>query len=85
MDHLAPLPKDPLVVTANRTAAEWQKKTKEDERRKKQQKLRARERGEEIGSDDDDDDDKEDDEVDADTEWDDLASEDTLTGIHSSV
>ena len=44
---------------------------------KKQQKLRAQERGEETDSDDD----NEDDEVVADTEWDDLASEDTLTGI----
>ena len=48
----------------------------------------ARERGEEIDSDDDDDDDDdddEDDEVVVDTEWDDLVSEDMLTGIYSSV
>ena len=45
--------------------------------------MRAWEQGEEIDSDDDDDD--EDDEVVADTEWEDLASEDTLTGIYSSV
>ena len=32
-----------------------------------------------------DDDDEEDDEVVTDTEWDDLESEDTLTGIHSSL
>ena len=35
--------------------------------------------------DSDDDDDEEDDEVVADTEWDDLESEDMLTGIHSSL
>ena len=36
MEHAAPLLKDPLVVVANRTTAEWQKKTKEVERKKKQ-------------------------------------------------
>jgi len=72
------------VTAANRTEAERQRKVKEDERRKKQQKLRAWGRGEDMDSDDDDDDDEEeDDEVATDTEWDDLASEDTLTGIHS--
>ena len=70
------------MAAANRTAAEWQKKTKEDERRKKQQKLRARERGEETDSDDNDDND---DEVVVDSEWDDLESEDTLIGTHSSM
>ena len=74
------------MMASNRAMAEWQQKVKEDERRRKQQKIHARERGEEIDSDDDDDDDdKQDDEVVADTELDDLASEDTLTGIHSSV
>ena len=47
--------------------------------------MQAWERGEEIDSDDDDDDDNEDDEVVANVEWDDPVSEDTLTGIHSSV
>ena len=45
----------------------------------------AWERGEETDSDDDDDEEEEDDEVAADIEWDDPTSEDTLTGIHSSV
>ena len=80
MDLLAPLPKDLAVTTANRTAAERQWKVKEDEKRKKQQKLRAWKRGEETDSDDDDDEEEED-EVVADTEWVDLESEDTLTGI----
>jgi len=69
------------MAVANRTAAEWQKKTKEVKRKKKLQKLRAWERGEETDSDDE----EEDDEVVADIEWDDLGSEDTLTGTHSSM
>ena len=36
MDRPVSLPKDPLVVAANHTVADWQKKAKEDERRKKQ-------------------------------------------------
>ena len=40
---------------------------------------------EDTDSGDDDDDNEQDDEVVADTEWDDLASEDTLTGIYSFV
>ena len=83
MFRQAPLSKDPLMVAANHIAAKWQKKTKEVERKKKQEKLQARERGEETDSDDDDD--EEDDEVVADTEWDDLESEDTLIGTHSSM
>ena len=39
MDRPTPLPKDPFVAVANRTVAEWQKKTKEVERKKKQEKL----------------------------------------------
>ena len=74
------------MAATNHTMAEWQKKAKEDERRKKQHKLRAWERGEETDNDDDNDDnDEEDDEVVANTEWDDLVSEDTLTGMYSSV
>ena len=74
------------MAAANRTAAKWQKKAKEDERRKKQQKLWAQERGEETDSDDNDDNDnEEDDEVVVDIEWYDLAGEDTLIGIHSSM
>ena len=71
------------MTVANRATTEWQRKAKEDERRKKQQKLRARERGEDMDSDDDND--EKDDEVVADIEWDDLETEDTLTGIHSSM
>ena len=41
MDRAALLPKDPLVESANRTAVEWQKKTKEVESKKKQEKLQA--------------------------------------------
>jgi len=44
----------------------------------------VRKHREETNSDDDDDE-EEDDEVVVDTEWDDLESEDTLTGIHSSL
>ena len=72
------------MAAAYHTTAEWQKKAKEDERRKRQQKLWAWERGETDCVDVDDVDD-EDDEVVFNTEWDDLASEDTLTGIYSSV
>ena len=71
------------MAAANRTATEWERKTKEF-KTKKLQKQQARERGEEINSDDDDDDDddEEDDEVVADIEWGDLGSEDALTGAH---
>ena len=43
MDSLAPLPKDRLVATANRTVAEWDRKTKELKRKKMLQKQQARE------------------------------------------
>ena len=46
--------------------------------------MHAQERGKETNSDDDDNE-EEDDEVVAETEWDDLESEDTLIGIHSSM
>ena len=84
MDSLAPLPKDRVVATGNRTAAEWDRKTKELKRKKMLQKQQAWERGEEIDSDDDNDDDEEEyDEVVADIEWGDLGGEDALTGAHS--
>ena len=70
------------MAAANRTAAEWEKKTKEFKRKKKQQKQQAQERGEETDSDDDNDD-EEYDEVVADIEWGDLESEDALIGTHS--
>ena len=60
---------------------------KEDERRKKQQKLHAWELREETNSDEDDNEEEEEEgeEVVADPEWGDLESEDTLTGIPSSM
>ena len=75
-----------LVAMENRTTAEWYRKTRELKRKKMLHKQQAREQGEETYSDDDDDDnDEEYDEVVADIEWDDLGSEDTLTGTHSSM
>ena len=41
MDSSAPWPKDLLVAAVNRTAGEWQKKTKEFKRKKKLQKQQA--------------------------------------------
>ena len=82
MDRVAPLSKDLFVATVNRTTAKWQKKMKEFKKKKKLQKLQAWERGEETDSDDDN---EEDDEVVTDIEWDDLGSEDVLTGTHSSM
>ena len=84
MDSPAPLLKDRLVATVNRTRAEWDRKMKDLKRKKMLQKQQARERGEETGSDDDDND-EEFDEVVADVEWDVLEGEDTLTGTHSSM
>ena len=54
MDSPATLPKDRLVATANRTVAEWDRKTKELKRKKMLQKQQAWERGEETDSDDND-------------------------------
>jgi len=73
------------VVTANLTAAEWDRKTKELKRKKMLQKQQARERGEEIDSDNNDDSEEEEyDEVVVDVEWDVLEGEDSLTGTNSS-
>ena len=85
MDSLASLPKDPLMVMVNRTAAEWERKTKEFKRKKMLNKQQAWERGEETDSDDNDEEEEEYDEVVADIEWDDLGREDTLIGTHSSM
>ena len=71
------------MAMANRTAAEWDRKTKELKRKKMLQKQQAWERGEETDSDNDDE--EEFDEVVADVEWDVLEGEDTLTGTHSST
>ena len=77
---LAPEPKDRVLTAANRTTAEWDKRTRELKKEliRKQQ---ARDRGEEVSSDDDDDD--ESDEEEGDTEaagvnWGDLEDEDSL-------
>ena len=72
------------MTAANCATTERQRKAKEDERRKKQQKLRAWEHEEETDSDIDDNEEEEE-EVVTNTEWDDLESEDTLTGTHSSM
>ena len=69
---------------ANRTVAEWDRKTKELKRKKMLQKQQARERGDEIDNDVDDDE-EEFDEVVADVEWDVLEGEDTLIGTPSST
>ena len=65
------------MVMVNRTAAEWDRKTRELKRKKMLRKKQAHERGEEIGSDNDDEDF---DKVVADVEWDVLESEDMLIG-----
>ena len=68
----------------NHTDGERLRKAKEDKRKKRQQKLQAWERGEDTDSDDNGDE-EDDDEVVNDIEWDDLESEDVLTGIGSSL
>ena len=78
MDSPATLPKDRLVATANHTAVEWDRKTKELKKKKMLQKQQAQELGEETDSDDDDEEEEEFDEVVADVEWDVLEGEDTL-------
>ena len=78
------MPTDRVLATAIRTAAEWDRKTKELKRKKMLQKQQAWERGEEIDCDDEDDE-EEFDEVVADVEWDVLEGEDSLTGTHSST
>lgn len=73
------------MAVVNRTAVEWERKTKEFKRKKMLQKQQVWERGEETNSDDDNDDDEEYDEVVANIEWGDLGGEDTLIGAHSSM
>ena len=58
MDSPAPLPKDRILAAANRTAAEWDKRTRELKKKKMLRKQQAWDRGEETGSDDDDDNDE---------------------------
>ena len=62
------MPKDRILATANRTAAEWDRRTIELRKKKMLQKQQAWDRGEEVGSDDDDD--EESGEVPADVDWD---------------
>ena len=69
----------------NRTAVEWDSKTKELKRNKMLPKQQAREQGEETNSDEDDDDNEEYDEVVANVEWDVLEGEDSLIGTRSST
>ena len=79
-----PEPKDRVLTEANRTMAEWDKRTRElkKEMLRKQQ---ARDRGEETGSDGDDDDDDAFDEVVANVDWDVLEGEESLTGTQLST
>ena len=81
---MALLSKVQILAIANRTKAEWDRKTRELKRKKMLRKQQAQERGEETGSDDDDN--KEEfDEVVAHVDWDILEGEDSLTGTHSST
>ena len=70
----APEPKDQVLAAANRTAAEWDKRTRELKKQELIWKQQARDRGEEVSSDDDDDD-----EAAAGVAWGDLENEDSLS------
>ena len=83
MDHLAPLLRDSSVRAVNCAEGEWLRKVKEDKRKKRQRKLLAWEQGEDTNNNDNGDE-EDDNEVEDDIEWDDLESEDVLTGIRSS-
>ena len=73
------MPRDPAVAAANRLAAEWDKKARE-QKKERQLKQEARDRGEDVSGDDDDDDD--DGEVAADVDWGVLEDEDMLTSAN---
>ena len=78
--------KDRVLAAANRTTAEWDKRTRELKKKEMIRKQQARDRGEEVSSDDDNDDDNDDDdEVAADVDWDVLEDEDMLTSAHPSM
>ena len=83
VDSPAPLPKDRILAAVNRTAVEWDKRTRELKKKKMLRKQQAQDRGEETGSDDDDN--EEFDEVVADVDWDVLEGEDSLTGTQLST
>jgi len=74
------MPRDPTVAAANRLAAEWDKKAREQKKKERQLKQEARDRGEDVSGDDDDDDD--DGEVAADVDWGVLEDEDMLTSAN---
>ena len=68
------------MAAANRLAAEWDKKAREQKKKERQLKQEARDRGEDVSGDDDDDDD--DGEVAADVDWGVLEDEDMLTSAN---
>ena len=76
------MPKDHVMATANRIAAEWDKQAREQKRQEKERKQEALDRGEDVSSDDDDDDV---DEVAAGVDWGILEDKGTLTNAPSSV
>ena len=68
------------MAAANRLAAKWDKKAREQKKKERQLKQEARDRGEDVSGDDDDDDD--DGEVAADVDWGVLEDEDMLTSAN---
>ena len=72
------------MAAANRLAAEWDKKAREQMKKERRLKQEAWDRGEDVSSDDDDDDD-DDDEVVVNVDWGVLEDEDTLTSGCPSV
>ena len=68
------------MAAANRLAAEWDKKAREQKKKERQLKQEARDRGEDVSGDDDDDDD--DGEVAADMDSSVLEDEDMLTSAN---
>jgi len=85
-DCPVPLPKDRVVAAANRVAAEWEKRTREQKKAEERWKQEARDRGEEVSSDDGDDDDDDDiDEVATGVDWGVLEDEGMLTNAPSSM
>ena len=74
------------MAVANRVAAEWEKRAREQKQAEERQKQEAQHRGEEVSSDDDDDDDDDDVvEVVADVNWGVLEDEGMLTNAPSSL
>ena len=69
------------MAAANRLAAEWDKKAREQKKKERQLKQEARDQGEDVSGDDDDDDD-DDGEVAADVDWGVLEDEDMLTSAN---